>query len=567
MNRIDIWNKIKEYGTVSFDVFDTLLLRPYVKPTDMFQHMEIHFSKLGFAKERIRAERVARSKEFEEVTLDEIYNEIDDNFKDLKESELSFEKQILQPNPEMRSVFNRVKDSGKRIILLSDMYLSSQSISEILTKNGYDGYEKLYMSCEYRKSKHYGELFSHVIDEMNIDVKDFVHIGDNYVSDVRAPLSIGIKAVKYSKVIDRYFKSHNREYKYYKRKKNLERSMIVAMDAIHWINAPDKNNFWYEFGYRYGGPVNAAFATFIEENAEKDGVLLFIARDGYNSQKAYRILYGDIANHYVYAMRTFNILFGINGRDYPGYEEDIVNYFADDLRVKELTGTLKDKFFKNKNLFNDLMTIELEKYSIYIKNYIGSKDNVYVVDATTEKFSSQKLINQALEKKTQGIYFTLLRSKSDYDKIGFHDNHRVFLELTSIDLPEFLMTSNENPVDRMDISGEPVYSEKDNPEEWYRREVSSDITKGVEDYSRTLKLIFEEYIPSFEYNTIGKWIRSFTRHMDSQECFNLKNVKWASDPAHSEYHGLIFSASDAPMLFRYKLRDYYRSLMRRIRNV
>lgn len=567
MNDNDIWNQIKEYDIVSFDVFDTLLLRPYVKPTDMFQQMELHFNRPGFTNERIRAERIARSKEFEEVKLDEIYYEIGDEFKNLKDSELSFEKQILQPNPEMKRLFEQVKESGKRIILLSDMYLPSWFVSEILIENGYEGYEKLYMSCEYRKSKHYGTLFSQVINEMNIDVKDIVHIGDNDVSDVKAPLSIGIKAVKYSKVIDQYFRSHKREHNYYKRKKNLERSMIVAIDALHWLNVPDKKNFWYTLGYRYGGPVNSAFATFIERNAEKDGVLLFIARDGYNAQKAYNILYGDIENHYVYAMRTFNILFGINGRDYPGYEEDIVKYFSDNSKVKILTGTLEEKFFENKDLFEDLMNIELKKYSTYINSCIGSKEKVYVVDATTEKFSSQKLIDISSRKKTQGIYFTLLRSRSGNSTKGFHDDHRVFLQLTSIDLPEFLMTSNERPVDGIDVSGNPVYSEEDNPEEWYREKISSDITKGVENYSRMLKLVFGECVPSFEYDTIGKWIRSFTRHMDLEECSNLKNVKWASDPAHSEYHGIIFSPFDAPMLFRYKMRDYYRSVMRRIKNV
>jgi hypothetical protein len=212
------------------------------------------------------------------------------------------------------------------------------------------------------------------------------------------------------------------------------------------------------------------------------------------------------------------------------------------------------------------MNVELEKYSAYIKNLIGSKDIVYVVDATTEKFSSQKLIDKSSEKNTQGIYFTLLRSRSNNKAKGFHDEHRVFLELTSIDMPEFLMTSNESPVSSIDVTGNPIYSEKDNPEEWYRTKNSLEITKGIEDYARTLKSVFGEYVKSFEYDSIGNWIRSSTRHMDSNEYSNLKDVKWASDPAHSEYHRLIFSASDAPMLFRYKIRDYYRSMMRRIRS-
>ncbi len=567
MGIADILNAIDKHDYISFDIFDTLLVRPYVNPIDLFWHIEYNEHLSGFTKARILAEKNTRTKSCPEVTIDEIYANIDLKFRNKKDIELKYESQVLQQNPEMKKIFDHAVLKKKKIILISDMYLPSSFVSKILDKNGYSEYERLYMSCEYRKSKHFGDLFSQVLDDLNISPNELLHIGDNKVSDYKTPANMGITTSKYEKVIDRYFASHKREHNYYKRKKNFERSVIVAIDALHWINIPDENDFWYEFGYKYGGPMNSAFATFIENNTTNDGVLLFIARDGYNAQKAYKIIYGNIENHYVYAMRTFNILFGINGRDYPGYEEDIIKYFSNVSEVKELSGTPEEKYFGNKDMFEKLMDIELEKYGTYIKNCIGEKDIVYVIDSTTEKFSSQKLIDAASKKNTQGIYFTLLHSRSNDKAKGFNDNHRVFLELTSIDMPEFLMTSNEYPVDDIDIIGNPIYSKKDNPEEWYRKEISSEITKGVEDYARTFMSVFGEYVPSFEYNSIGSWIRSFARHMDPCEYLNLKNVKWASDPAHSEYHGLIFSASDAPMLFRYKIRDYYRSMMRRIKNI
>ena len=35
-----IKRQISQAKIVSFDIFDTLLVRPYVKPTDLFKHME-----------------------------------------------------------------------------------------------------------------------------------------------------------------------------------------------------------------------------------------------------------------------------------------------------------------------------------------------------------------------------------------------------------------------------------------------------------------------------------------------------------------------------------------------
>ena len=53
--------------------------------------------------------------------------------------------------------------------------------------------------------------------------------------------------------------------------------------------------------------------------------------------------------------------------------------------------------------------------------------------------------------------------------------------------------------------------------------------------------------------------------MNPEERLNLEKIKWASDPAHSEYHGLIFSPSDALMLMKNKIKDYFRSMMKRIK--
>ena len=561
-----ILKKIEGFRYVSFDVFDTLLIRPYVRPTDLFHHMELNEGIPGFAKARVSAERNTRSRECPEVTLGEIYENIGPEFKGYMDLEMKYESQVLQCNPEMKPIFDRAVSEGKTVILISDMYLPSGLIKDILEERGFSGYHELYLSCEHRKSKHFGDLFEHVLDDLGIDPDELLHIGDNKTSDVKTPSYIGIGTAHYTKVIDRYFKTHRREHRYYRMNRNVERSMIIGVDALRWLeSSADGGGFWYDFGYRYGGPINAAFASFIDRNAEKDGILLFVARDGHNPQRAYNILYGDIENHYIYAVRIFNILFGINGRDYPGYEKDIVQYFLDKPDVEALEGTPEEKYFNNRDLFDRLMEDEMERYSLYIKKYVDSKDCIYVVDATTEKFSSQKLIEKASGKKTQGIYYTLLRSKSNKKAKGFNDNHRVFLELTSIDVPEFLMTSDEGPVYTINSEGHPVYSEIGQTE-WYRGDVTSEITRGVEDYAKELKSIFGTYFPSLRYDSIGKWTRSLARNMNGSERSELKKLKWASDPAHTEYHGLFFSPSDTSMLMRYKIRDYYRSLMRRIRN-
>ena len=54
--KINIYEEIKKHEIISFDIFDTLLIRPYVKPTDLFLHIEKLYKIKGFYKNRIMAE-------------------------------------------------------------------------------------------------------------------------------------------------------------------------------------------------------------------------------------------------------------------------------------------------------------------------------------------------------------------------------------------------------------------------------------------------------------------------------------------------------------------------------
>lgn len=83
----EFFNLIKNRKVVSFDIFDTLLIRPFLRPTDIFRYIEIEYSIAGFAEERVFAERRARATIGKrEVTLDDIYGCISENYIDCKEN-------------------------------------------------------------------------------------------------------------------------------------------------------------------------------------------------------------------------------------------------------------------------------------------------------------------------------------------------------------------------------------------------------------------------------------------------------------------------------------------------
>lgn len=374
---------------------------------------------------------------------------------------------------------------------------------------------------------------------------------------------MGIATARYGKVIERYLKEHKRERRYYLKKKDLDRSVIVGTDALNWISRNDNKNYWHDLGYRYGGPVLTAFASFIDDNAkDKEGTILFVARDGYGPMRAYNILYGEVENRYIYAARIFNILLGLNGRDYPGYEERIVDHFSELGYLKDAGDDKKRFFTENRDLLEELMSKELIAYGRYLRDSV--KDGtVYVVDATTQKFSSQRLFEAALGRSTLGLYYTMLSRKDVLDNRSFIGYRRVLLAYTRVDIPEFLMSSPDPPVSGM-MDGHPFFSEDVPEEERFRLGIMNSVIEGEDEYARYVRSIFGEFVPTLRPNALEKWIESLTNNRTKEEREHLSKLFWASDPSHSEYHGIVFSPKDAVPFILKKIDDHYVSLRRRI---
>ncbi len=196
---------------VSFDVFDTLILRKAGCPLDVFDMVQQRYMISeswdfpdSFRNMRIEAERLARkSSDSGEVSLDDIYDNLcqisDTQRKSLKELETNIEKEICYCNREIFDLYQKAQNAGKRTVIVSDMYFSDEFIRSLLDKCGITGYEKLYVSSEYHKNKKHGDLFDVVAHDVNCDASEISHIGDNPFGDYLVPRSKGWRAFLYRK--------------------------------------------------------------------------------------------------------------------------------------------------------------------------------------------------------------------------------------------------------------------------------------------------------------------------------------------------------------------------------
>lgn len=284
MNRLDY---IKKADVVSFDIFDTLLIRNVCKPEDAFFLVEKISRSKDFAKRRIQAAaNAAKSSENGEYTLDDIYHSLEEitgqACDKLKTIELEVEWRLLQANPEILLLYKKCRNLKKRIIAVSDMYLPSSFLAEVLQNNGFI-VDKIYVSCEYKESKRKGGLFAAVVKEEEKDGKSIIHIGDSTKSDYLKPRQYGIHSILFRP----------------KHHKNV-------VDRVIYTNRTGA--YYTDLGYSVLGPLLWSFSIWLKESSmEMDGII-FLSRDGLVMKKTYEKMFHQKAAYLHVSRQALNIV-------------------------------------------------------------------------------------------------------------------------------------------------------------------------------------------------------------------------------------------------------------------
>lgn len=303
----DLAKRLAEYDVVSFDVFDTLIFRPFSEPADLFYFVG---EKLGYQdfreirremEKKARLERYGREKD-REVNLEEIYAVTERETGIGKDegirAELEEEYRFCFANPYMLRVAEELAGYGKRTIVVSDMYLGEESIRRILKLAGYGEFDACYISCECRHSKQEGGLYEYVKEREGRE-KRFVHIGDNAFSDVRQGRAHGFAVV--------YYKNANESGKPFRAEdmSAVTGSIYRGIVNSHLYNGLCVYGFPYEYGFVYGGLFAVGYCQFIHEYVKRNKVekILFLSRDGAVLSRVYERLYPGECREYVYWSR------------------------------------------------------------------------------------------------------------------------------------------------------------------------------------------------------------------------------------------------------------------------
>jgi hypothetical protein len=307
----------------SFDVFDTLLTRCVLKPSDLYLLIGRRLSELGlvssaedFYRERMAAERRAREvTSREEVTLNEIYSILASSFgwthymvERAIRQEITCERETLVPVAAMRKAVETAHSQGRKVLYISDTYLPGDFILEQLQACFPIDQSTLYTSSEVGLTKHSGRLFSHISGIESILYNQWCHHGDNPHSDVRIPRELGIE----SKLVDhsptRYEASVAES-----SQDILARTLSGCMRATRLSYSFDSIHYQslWNLTCNVIAPAFFGFCYWLLSSALRDGVrrLYFLARDGQILLKIARIIqetvpaFNGIECRYLYGSR------------------------------------------------------------------------------------------------------------------------------------------------------------------------------------------------------------------------------------------------------------------------
>lgn len=384
--------ELADHDVISFDVFDTLVLRPFSSPTDLFFLLGEELEYMDFKRIRMEMEWKAREQKYKkektyEITLDEIYTLLERETGIGKEKAMQRETELEQEycfaNPYMMQVVKELKRMGKRLIVTSDMYLSRTQIEKILQKCGYDAFDQYYVSCESGNSKSRGSLYDEVRKRESCHLKreelTFVHIGDNEISDIQNARKHGFDAKHYVNV-----NTAGEQYR------PADMSAIAGSVYRGIVNAHIHNGLKlfpreYEYGFIYGGLFVTGYCQFIHRYAEREKPdrLLFLARDGDVLLKAYKLLYpgGSETCRYAYWSRlaALKMAAGYFKYDYfrrflyhkadQGYSlKQIFHSMELDDMLPELPEDMQDGRLTGKNV-DALKTFLLERWDEVLTHY------------------------------------------------------------------------------------------------------------------------------------------------------------------------------------------------------
>ena len=496
----------------SYDIFDTILFRSVPKSTDIFRFMETHpvvksiWNKRSkrFSICRQRSEFWIRRKKGPLISIEDIYHELqrcshisNEEMLQLMQIEYEIEQENSFLNPTILNEIKQRLQSKEEVIILSDMYWHENQLKDLLSsKDPLFEIIEIYVSCYCKAAKSSGKLHSYVRNQRNI-TGEWVHIGDNKVSDGEVPRRLHITPVITSRPLKYDFEREVGDQGY-------SALLTYGVIARSRVNSTGRA---FDLGASIAGPLVYQYVDWVLQEATRKNIqkLYFVLRDGYILKKVADVIVGkrnlSIQTEYIFGSRvawrlpevTLDKLHNMSVWDqsnwifrdpcmtYVAFErvgfsrESTVAMFGEDFAYRVLQTYAEFKAALETALNNDLFCEKLlfniseagDNLEHYFADTMNENEDYAFVDTNSTGLTQHDL-NLLLERHSQKrreirfFYHTFLGEAQINDS-----NQFVFIKATEDDkrIPEAFFRAPYNPCygykKTSDGKVEPVFFESD----------------------------------------------------------------------------------------------------------
>lgn len=486
-----VMQKALTCDAVSFDLFDTLIMRQVLFPADVFELVDDRLRQHGIEIEDFPARRMASEKELSREhapRLSEIYAHMKQTYQlseiepeQMAVLEWEIDCGLVVPRGEVCRLLSDLEARGKRVYIVTDSYYTKRQIVRILKKCGITNYTDVFVSCEYGTGKTQG-LFREFKE--TVDVWSYLHIGDDMTADVESAEKNGISACQLYSGIDLLEQAGYMglwDYAEY-----LSDRIRIGMFVANIFNSPFQFETKerrigvgtaYDIGYVFFAPMICDFVLWFRRQVEKYRLenILFCARDGYLVKQLYDELCNQISSIYFLTSRMAAIRAGME-------DEEDIRYVGDMKFSGSLRKQLEERFGiqvreekgqgDEKTELSDYTAEILEHAAVSRKHYLTYIRRLGLDDGETGFFdfvakgTTQMYMSRLMKRHLKGIYFLRLEKErmqgKNLDIVSFYGTEEMNNSVIFRDyyILETMLTAPMPSVREFDADGNPVYAQE-----------------------------------------------------------------------------------------------------------
>ncbi len=479
-----------ENDVISFDLFDTLIVRQALFSTDVIELAEYRLHEKGisiknFTEKRLKYEKVLSK--YAAPTLEEIYKYVLEKestgmtAEEMADFEWSIDYELIVPRQEVVDFLSGLYKKGKKIYIVTDTYYRKSKIIKMLEKCGIYNYTGILVSCEYKTGKTQG-LFGEL--KRMAGEKNCLHIGDDLFADVECAGRAGISSCHIYSSLDLLETTG-----YLGLQKNcveLPVRMKTGIFVSRMFNSPFqfetedrilsvKNAF--DIGFLFMAPVICDFVIWFRQQIKKYGIknIFFGARDGYFIKQLYDMLEStdsssslECGSIYFMTSRMAAVRAGIE-------DEDDIKYVAG----MKFSGTLKQQLWERFGIdvsesdtegktildfsqqIREQAVIKKKNYQHYISR-LRIKDGDVAFFDFVAKGTTQMYISRMIKNHIKGFYFLQLEKEymqsKNLDIQAFYEAREGDAVYDDYYILETVLTSPESSVLEFDDNGNACFA-------------------------------------------------------------------------------------------------------------